>query len=80
MVDGVEVDLTPEEEAELAAFWAESNARKYAWEYIFKRLAEYPSIQDLADALVHQHMGDGGEALNMYLEKCADVKRKYPKP
>ena len=43
------------------------------------RQAEYPPLSDLADALVHQQMGDGGAALTTYLNACAAVKNKYPK-
>lgn len=48
--------------------------------YQDKRKAEYPPLTNLADALVHQDMGDGGAALKAYCVACEAVKAKYPKP
>jgi len=47
--------------------------------YVDLRAKAYPSLQDFADALVHQKMGDNGAALEAYLQKCIDVKNTYPK-
>ena len=47
-------------------------------EYIAKRVAEYPPLTDLADALYHQSKGDETK-LTAYLAKCEAVKQKYPK-
>lgn len=47
--------------------------------YKILRAQAYPPLQDLADALVHQAMGDGGAALTTYLQKCQAVKTQYPK-
>lgn len=43
------------------------------------RRAEYPPLADLADALVHQYMGDP-VPLENYYKACVAVKQKYPKP
>lgn len=48
--------------------------------YREKRAKEYPPLADLADALVHQAMGDNSVALNAYYTACEAVKTKYPKP
>lgn len=50
------------------------------YDYREKRAAAYPPLTALADALVHQSMGDNGEALASYLSACAQVKEQYPKP
>lgn len=44
------------------------------------RLAEYPPITDLADALVHQSMTGDDTKLKAYLTACKAVKERYPKP
>ena len=48
--------------------------------YITIRANKYPPLAVLADALVHQQMGDGGVALQAYLSACIAVKAAYPKP
>lgn len=47
--------------------------------YAQRRAAEYPPIEELADALVHQAAGDETK-LTAYLEACKAVKERYPKP
>lgn len=47
--------------------------------YDRRRAADYPPIEDLADALVHQANGDDTK-LTAYLEACKAVKERYPKP
>jgi hypothetical protein len=42
------------------------------------RAKEYPPLEDLADALYWQSQGDN-TLLDIYMEKCAEVKAKYPK-
>lgn len=48
--------------------------------YRSKRVTLYPSIDDLADAMVHQREGDGGVALEAYFQRCIAVKTQFPKP
>lgn len=48
-------------------------------DYAKRRSADYPPMQDLADALVHQANGDDTK-LQAYLEACKAVKERYPKP
>jgi hypothetical protein len=46
--------------------------------YIAKRAAEYPSLADFADAYYWAQNGDDTK-MTAYIEKCAEVKLKYPK-
>lgn len=48
-------------------------------DYVKLRKQEYPALQELADALVHQANGND-EPMTRYLEACKAVKQKYPKP
>lgn len=43
------------------------------------RKGEYPSLEELADAYYWSQKGDDTK-MNEYLEKCDNVKNKYPKP
>jgi hypothetical protein len=47
--------------------------------YIAKRQAEYPTLADFADAYYWSQNGDNTK-MTAYLEKCDEVKSKYPKP
>jgi hypothetical protein len=47
--------------------------------YQNNRKKEYPPLTDLADALVHNDMGDPSH-LRVYFDSCEAVKAKYPKP
>ena len=47
--------------------------------YIAKRQAEYPSLADFADAYYWAQNGDNTK-MTAYIEKCDEVKSKYPKP
>ena len=46
--------------------------------YIAKRQAEYPSLADFADAYYWAQNGDDTK-MTAYIEKCAEIKTKYPK-
>ena len=41
-----------------------------------KRKAEYPPVEDYLDAIVK----NDEDQKNIYIEKCLEVKRKYPLP
>ena len=70
------------------AFDAEGNPVAYdkdavqayvdAHAYIAKRQAEYPSLADFADAYYWAQNGDDTK-MTAYIEKCAEIKTKYPK-
>lgn len=57
----------------------EVDAAMAIFDYRTKRAAAYPSLADLADAIVKEPT-DGGAALNAYRAACLDVKTRYPKP
>ena len=44
-----------------------------------KRLMEYPSLGEFADAFVKLHSGDSSQ-MDEYVAKCLAVKEKNPKP
>lgn len=44
-----------------------------------KRLQEYPSLSELADALYWKENGNESK-YKEYIKKCDEVKKKYPKP
>lgn len=46
--------------------------------YKAKRVAEYPSLAEFADAYYWAQNGDDTK-MTAYIEKCAEVKQKYPK-
>jgi hypothetical protein len=46
--------------------------------YINQRKLEYPPLSELADALVHQAMGNP-VPMEEYVAACLAVKAKYPK-
>ena len=48
-------------------------------EYQRQRAPEYPSAQELADALYWQSKGDNSK-MAAYITACEAVKAKYPKP
>lgn len=48
-------------------------------EYQFKRKQEYPPLSEFADAYYWMQEGDDTK-MNAYIEKCKQVKNKWPKP
>ena len=81
LVDGVKVDLTAEEIAELNAKdeienkkIADAKAIYDAEQWKRNRQAEYPSHDDCIHALL-----DGGDTLTELQAKRTAVKNKYPK-
>jgi hypothetical protein len=62
----VEIDMT------LVNAWVDSEAYKY------KRVKEYPSLADFVDAYYWAQNGDDTK-MTAYIEKCAEIKDKYPK-
>lgn len=79
LVNGVQVELTPEEIAELGAMEAEhasEQAEKARTKYQRDRAAEYPPMADYLDGIVK---GDQAQ-VQAYIDACLAVKAKYPKP
>lgn len=80
MVDGKEIICTPQEEAEIRAEWAETDAKRAQYLatefYKDQRKKEYPDTVEFLDAWVK----NDPVALEAYRQKCLAVKLKYPKP
>tara|TARA_R110002020_G_scaffold462843_1_gene682608 strand:- start:46 stop:285 length:240 start_codon:yes stop_codon:yes gene_type:complete len=72
-VDGVEIELSSEEEAKLRATWAEEEAKMAAVRYQNDRRNEYPSYADQLDQIYH-------EGIDAWKATIKTVKDKYPKP
>lgn len=71
-VNGVEVQMTDVEIAEVQAQWAEEEAKKAATQYKTDRMYAYPSIADQLDLIYH-----GG--IDAWKAEIAAVKEQYPK-
>lgn len=81
MVNGVIVDMTPEEISEREQQerdWATYKAEYDAKEYQRKRAEEYPSLADFADAYYWMQKGKT-DLMDEYVAKCDAVKNKFPK-
>ncbi len=76
-MEGAWREATPEEIAVHQAALLEFKAKAPTWEQ--QRRAAYPDWQIMADALVEERAGNP-EKMAAYLEACADVKRRFPKP
>jgi hypothetical protein len=74
-VNGERVLMTEEEASRIKTEWAYND--NISWEV--NRLAEYPPIVDLADAIYWSSRGDNSK-MEMYLSAVEAVKLKYPKP
>ena len=71
-VNGVEVQMTDVEIAEVQAQWAEEEAKKAATQYKTDRMYAYPSIADQLDKIYH-------EGIDAWKAEIAAVKEQYPK-
>lgn len=49
---------------------------KHKGDYKALRKEAYPPVEDYLDAVVKGDI----DALNRYISKCLEVKKKYPKP
>jgi hypothetical protein len=79
MVNGVIVDMTPEEIAQRQEEENQWQIYKQEWDskqYARNRANEYPPAADYLDAVVK---GDQ-EQIDDYIAACQAVKTKYPKP
>lgn len=73
MVNGVEVEMSAEEEAQIREEWAKNESEAAKNEYARNRLSEYPTIRDQLDLIYH-------EGLDSWKDKIKSIKDKYPKP
>lgn len=83
MVDGVEMVMADDEEAELRAEWAANaaeQAQKDANVYLEDRKKAYPSIQD--QLLYLWESMESGEipTCKKFYDSIKSVNEKYPKP
>lgn len=72
-VDGVQVEMSAEEEAQIIAEQSQWATEKAAVQYQYDRRAAYPSIADQLDQIYH-------EGIDAWKETIAAVKAEYPKP
>lgn len=84
MVNGIRVELTPEEELEITSEW-EKNARERdeflkLYGYISNRQAEYPTIEELIVGMWELLIEQRPEVANSLQVKRTEIKQKYPKP
>jgi len=83
-VDGKDVVMSAEEEAQVRAEWAANDQKRADYEakeaYKDKRIAEYPSVQDQLNALWSAM--DKGELPQVkgFYDVLKVVNDKYPKP
>lgn len=90
LVDGVEVEMTAEEEAQIRAEWAANDAKQAEYEatqaYRDKRERGYPKVGDQLDAIykAFKHLQssnvDIGDAGKGWVQVIDDVKSANPKP
>lgn len=90
IVDGQEVELTPEEIQELEAFWAEGEIKRLECvrrEYVANRREVYPNIGDQLDVILKQlnYMQMSGQTdliaeMDDLIGAWLKVKRDFPKP
>ena len=84
MVNGVNLEMTPEEEAEIKAEWATNEAYRIENGYKDQRMAAYPSVPDQLDAIWKILQATSGiaypaDALAVS-EQITQVKEDYPAP
>jgi hypothetical protein len=72
LVDGVLMDMTPEEQAEHEAAHAATIAEQTRTAYARNRAAEYPAVVDQLDIIFH-------DGLDAWKTQIQAVKNKYPK-
>jgi hypothetical protein len=85
-IDGVDIatlkfngNATPPTEEEVLNEYEKLKFEYESNEYARKRESEYPPMTDYLDAIYHQSKGDSSK-MDSYLNKCEQVKIKYPKP
>lgn len=76
MINGVRVEVSDEEAAQIRAEWTQSEAVIKANEYKVERQAAYPSIGDQLDMIYHDKMN----GTNMWSDLITSIKNQYPKP
>jgi len=75
-VNGIEVQMTDAEIAEVQAQWAEEDAKKAATQYKTDRMYAYPSLAEQLDMQYHDKIN----GTTTWADAIQAVKDKYPKP
>jgi replication initiation and membrane attachment protein DnaB len=73
MVNGVEIELTAEEEAAKRAEWAANKAEREATKYSRDRQSAYPNWPDQLDQIYH-------EGIDAWKASIKKIKDDNPKP
>lgn len=83
IVNGVRIELTPEEEKAKRAKWKEEDRRRAEDVRVNghkgKRGREYPSIADQLDMLWHGMQRNEIPKVTAFYDTIAKIKKKYPK-
>lgn len=87
IVNGVQVELSPEEEAQVVKMWEDNAREKAKTQYISNRVSAYPPITDQLDAVLKQlnymqmnKQTDLIAPMDDIIQKWLQVKRDFPKP
>ena len=76
MVDGVEIECTPEEEAEIRQRWLDTEMEQAAQRYRIERQSAYPDFATQLDMIYHDRMS----GTSTWIDAIQAVKNQYPKP
>jgi hypothetical protein len=76
MVDGVQVEMTPEEEAEIQAEWDANATAAALVKYKIQRASAYASVADQLD----MQYKDAINGTKTWENHIALIKAMYPKP
>jgi hypothetical protein len=77
-LEWLDTEQTKPTDAEIAAEVTKLQSEYDAKEYARKRIKEYPPLADFVDAYYWAQNGDDTK-MTAYIEKCAEIKDKYPK-
>ena len=79
IVNGIEIELTPEESSAIKAEWKRSDKERARKSWLYGRASEYPSISDQLDMIFHAI--EDGVPLNEseFFAEIKRIKEKYPK-
>lgn len=72
IVDGIEVDMSPEEEAEIQAEWAQNAADTAALDWKRGRIDAYPSYGEQFDYIYHN-------GIDAWKAMIQNIKNRFPK-
>ena len=80
-VNGIRVEMSPEEETKTRGEWEANKAAQEAKAWLEGRKRDYPQIVDQLDMLWHELQANGHISADGEWYKAIEaVKNKYPKP